>query len=99
MFNQVQTFLSKLFHYKQMFDRLVTMSHKANCESGKKQPITSGVYCVSRHNFSGNIQKAFYGLNLFDVWSKIVCPFNLPLTILRDEHMLDENVWSFNCNR
>ena len=58
MFDQVQTFSSNILHYKQMFYLLATLSHKA-CESRKKQPITSGISCVSRHNFSGNTHKVF----------------------------------------
>ena len=34
MFDQVQTFSSNILHYKQMFDHLATLSHKAY-ESGK----------------------------------------------------------------
>ena len=61
MFEQVQTFSSNILHYKEMFYRLAILSHKT-CYSGKKQPITSGVSCMSCHNFSGNAHKALYGL-------------------------------------
>lgn len=53
MFDQVHTFSSALLRFKQMLDRLATLLHKAY-ERAKKQPITSGISCVSRHNFSGN---------------------------------------------
>ena len=63
MFDQVETFSSNSLHDKQMFDRLATLSHEHKAfqfwESGKKQPITSGISCVGlrgprvlRYNFS-----------------------------------------------
>ena len=61
MFDQVQTFSSKILHYKQMLDHLATPSRKA-CETGKKQPIRSAISRASRYNFRGNTHKAFCGL-------------------------------------
>ena len=67
MFDQVQTFSSNILHCKQMFDCLLgTLSHKGY-ESGKNQPITSGVTCVDlvcHIIISGVVHKAFCGLTL-----------------------------------
>ena len=68
MFDLDQTFYSNILLHEQMFDHLATSANKPRA-SERKQPIQNRI-CVTSlhvHNFSGNTQKALYGLTLFDV--------------------------------
>jgi len=86
MFDLDQTFSLNSLLYKQTFYRLA-IANKA-CASGEKQPQLEKSRVIS---FSGDTQRALYGLTLSDVWSNTVCPLNHP-TVCATKTTLDENV-------
>ena len=92
LFDQVQTLSSKTLRYKQMFNRLATLSHKP-CESEKRQP-SQAVFSECHVIISAGIPSVLWA-HLLDISSNIVCPFSHS-TFCATNTMLDKNVQSFS---